>query len=849
MRSALYKAYPLILLLCLFILSACAPIVRSEQGARPELMEFEPGETVGQTFLSRYGGLSALSIFLKVNEPGEGNLRLHLRSSPTSSEDLRSVEIPLVGLAEKGFARFSFPPLPDSTGRDYYALLELTGQGSLQVGAAPEDSYLQGALYRNGEAQDSQLAFRLVYDPALMLLGLLKEGLSWLAFLLVGGFLFVLPGWALLNALLPGWEALSWGEKTGLAAGASLAIYPLLLLWTDLIGLHLGPLYAWLPPLLGGAWLIWRGWRRWKLSPRGASQEQAFFSEPAAGSGRQRGERWADLALVVLLVFAIGVRLWATRGLDLPLFGDSYQHTLMAQLIADNGGLFESWLPYAELYSFTYHFGFHSLAAAFHWITGLPAPQSVLWTGQLVNWLAVVALIPLAVRIGKNRWAGVAAVLIAGLLSPMPNSYANWGRYTQLAGQVILPGAVLVGWLALEQVSRSRRQVWSLNVLAWVLLGGLALTHYIVLIFAVLFFAAWMLLALVPSGGLKETGRRSLSHLTRLIAIGVGGALLFLPWFLHIFIGKIMVNFGRNLSASSQSANAAPASALGNLFVYLPAFLWLLLPLLLAWGLWRRERGAALIALWWFLVFLAANPHWLRLPGSGAISNFAVFIAAYIPAAILGGAAAGWAASTLVCWAGAGERAGPGAGEWARGRTVGVQLLFAVLFLAAGSLWARARLGDVQPAQFALAARPDLRAAAWIKENTPPEARFLVNSFFAYNNTVTAGSDGGWWLPYLAERQSTLPPLTYGVERGPIPNYIRWTNQVTAAIQERGLDDPQVLDLLRERQVTHVYIGQQGGMVNSGGPLIPLGTLLESPHFRPVYHQDRVWIFELLGEP
>src|SRR5690606_6528884 len=159
---------------------------------------------------------------------------------------------------------------------------------------------------------------------------------------------------------------------------------------------------------------------------------------------------------------------------------------------------------------------------------------------------------------------------------------------------------------------------------------------------------------------------------------------------------------------------------------------------------WRRERGAALVALWWFLVLLAANPQWVYLPGEGTLTNFAVFIAAYIPVAILVGGSVGWIADDghLACrpWLGA--------------------ALFA-LAMVIGVAGARARMGDLRVDLHALVTRPDLRAAAWIREQTPEDARFLVNSFFAYGGSSIVGSDGGWWLPLLAGRQTTLPPLTY----------------------------------------------------------------------------------------
>jgi hypothetical protein len=62
-----------------------------------------------------------------------------------------------------------------------------------------------------------------------------------------------------------------------------------------------------------------------------------------------------------------------------------------------------------------------------------------------------------------------------------------------------------------------------------------------------------------------------------------------------------------------------------------------------------------------------------------------------------------------------------------------------------------------------------------------------------------------------------------------------------------GVDAPAVLDLLDDEGVTHVYIGQQQGRVNYSGPhILDPETLLKSPDYRLVYHQDRVWIFELV---
>lgn len=787
------------------ILATCAPFVKDGPPVLPTTsIALQTGQNVGQTITARDGGFEGTEIFLTSESPGDGEILLRLRSGIQSSTDLAVASLAVRAINAPRYYRFTFSPQSNSKNRDYYLLVELRGNGGVRVGTAPGDAYHDGAFYRNGEPRDAQLAFRLVYEPWQLSLALLAQVWDWLGVLALTVFLFVLPGWTLLNVLSSHASVLTWAERLGLAIGLSLALYPLLMLWTNLVHVNLGTLYAWVP---AGATLVVLIWR------------QRIWRPPSLGSTWQKWQHstfWQDLALVVLFGLIFAVRFWVIRSLDLPMWGDSYQHTVIAQLMADNGGLFNSWEPYADIQSFTYHFGFHTAATVFHWISGLDMPKAVLWSGQILNGLAVLAMYPLATRVGGNPWAGVAAVLLGGLLSPMPMGYVNWGRYTQLAGQAILPAAICLSWAALEAKPRN----WRTITLAWIALGGLAVTHYRILIFATIFFIAFFLL--------NATKAQVRVVVARTLAIAVGAAFLFLPWFLHIFAGKIMLIFSTQLStpAAATLGWIQEYNAVGDVFSYVPAYLWLLLPPSIAWGLWRRVKGVAIFTLWWLLVFLAANPRWLQLPGEGVLTNFTVFIAAYIPAGVLLGAVVGW----LV-------------GGWRRA----VALALLSVTIGVLGLWgARLRLSDIHIAQSALATKPDERAAAWIRQNTTPNATFLVNAFFAYGGSSVVGSDGGWWLPLLARRRTLLPPLNYASEQGPRPDYREWINALPFEIQTKGITNPEVVGLLHERGITHIYIGQRQGQVNAPNPaMLQVDQLLSSPDFRPIYHQDRVWVFEV----
>jgi hypothetical protein len=772
----------------------------------------EPGQPVGQTFVARHGGLAGIEFFLIPNTSSAESLTLHLRPEPQAETDLATATLQLPPEAEPGFYRFTFSPAKDSHGQYYYAFVEGTQPG-ISVALGPGEAYLDGAAHEGHHPLDAQTSFRLVYAPAYVGLDLLGAVWGWLGLLAAAGLLFVVPGWALLAWLWPG-RPLSWAETLGLAVGISLALYPVLFLWTDLIGVHLGAAYAWLPVACGVSALLLRHRSRLvsllgRWPPRlGAERLRAWVRSEAL---------WPDLTLLVLLGLVFGVRLLVVRSLDAPMWGDSYQHTMIAQLLVDNGGLFESWLPYAEIDRFTYHFGFHSAVAVLHWLTALPPIEATLWTGQLLNGLAVLALYPLAVRVTGSRWGGVWAVLLAGLLSPMPMFYTNWGRYTQLAGQAILPAAV---WLTWDTIATNKRP-WQRLILAILTASGLALTHYRVLLFYGAFALSLMLMSLLE--------RKWRPALTRLGGVAVGSMVVFAPWVVNLAQGYLMEILGDKLSTLPRSVQASvwEYNQISGPETFLAPLWWLALLIGLGLGLWRRQRGALVIGLWWFLLLIAANPAWLSLPGTGIISNFALFIASYVPGALLSALLAAFAIQRL-----RGTR-------WRNS-------LAALLFVFVGLWGARDRLGELDPVSHALVTRPDIQAAAWIRDTSPPTSLFLVNSFFAYGGSILVGSDAGWWLPLLALRDTTLPPITYNNELLPTSNYRQRIHDIAYQVQQKGPDDPAVLALLRGEKVTHAYIGQRQGRVNYGGSqVLDPEVFLRSEAWEVIYHQDRIWVFQL----
>ena len=449
-----------VILACFLV--SCAPVVRDGQtGIYQQDQGIQSGQSIGQTFVSTYAGLAEIRVFLAPDSPGDGRLVLHLRASPTESNDIAVDSIPLAEIDAGGYTTFNFAPQKNSFLKPYYISLEIEGSGAIRYGSAGPTDYLNGSLYQNGQPVDGQIAFQLAYDPAQMAFGLLREGASWVGWLAAAGLFFIIPGLTVLRAWSPSISRLT---ALTLASGFSLAAYPLLMLWGQVFHLRMGAWYAW--GLAGLGVLVWFAWLL-----QGKWSWKSLFS----GLGWHSPNFVPNLFFLLVVGLIAFTRLWALRSVPAPLWGDSVQHTVMAQLILDHGGLFQSWEPYAPYRSLTVQYGFSAAAAVWAWVTHQPIQQAVVVFGQILNLLAIIAWYPLACRMTKgNRWAGVAAVIVAGLLTSVPGYYANWGRYAQLAGQTVLPAALWVTWDLLERKRFDGRGVLLLGVC----LAGMLLCYY-----------------------------------------------------------------------------------------------------------------------------------------------------------------------------------------------------------------------------------------------------------------------------------------------------------------------------------------------------------------------------------
>jgi len=688
--------------------------------------------------------------------------------------------------------------------------------------------------------------------------------------LLLATLLLFLPGYSLQRALLPQ-ANLDTPSRLALALSLSLMALPLFLLWTTTLGLRLSPFWAKALLLVPAALLtaeVQRARRNHHVNTLRSLHLCGAIPDPYT------------LALGGILALTLAVRCTQIRDLALPPWVDSVHHALIARLIAEEGKLASSYWPFLPVEAFTRHFGFNALVAWFHWLSGVGVPQAILLLGQLLNALSILPVYALTVRLTGQRLAGMIAGLMTGLISIMPAYYVSWGRYTHLSGMVILPVALLILMDALDRPQRDLRHL----ALTGIATTGLFLNHYRVFVFYLCFALVYLLhetALTLPSPRGRGTGgegfpppvgeglrvRAATLRFTqgdigadrslpaekwqRAFIIAGIALLLALPWLVNLWRDTILpLETFVSRMRSDAEYSTAPWDLLeagqGRILIKLSqaALLWAVLkPLALAIHEPSRKRGAFgkvraiggsfllylaqqkapfLILLWAVAVGLTFNPHLVGLQDTWLLSNSSAIISLYLPMSILSSyLMADWLSAPLAILS-------PRQGRMYQ------YILGALLFLV--GLWGARRMVTVINPDTILATQEDVVAMDWIRQNVPPQAKFLINTAH-WQREIYMGTDGGWWIPILTDRQTTLPAILY---RAGTPEYIAEVNEFARwASQVPSLDDPEALRRLREAGVTHVYIGARGGHLSPQ-------MLAGSPHFRVIYSSGAVWIYELV---
>ena len=635
-----------------------------------------------------------------------------------------------------------------------------------------------------------------------------------------------LPGTAWMAVLHPG--RMDPLEKIAEAAGASLAITGMAALYLFLVGIRLnaaGVIGIYLAVLaIGAAAAVRAGWR------------------PQISG-------WALLAGGAVLAVTAW-RLYQARDMVLPAWVDSVHHTLLVRRLIEYGGLAPDWLPYLAVPLY-YHYGFHILAASFSFWSGLDPAQSVLMVGQVLS--ACVAFS--VYRLGKAVWgrslpAGLAALFTAFGFH-MPAYYLTWGRYPLLAGLVVLP----LGMAAALDVQRSpaNRGAWARLALYTT---AVCFCHFLTVGLLGLFFLVLLgveAIRWIRSGSLRTV-------VWQPFAAAALGALVALPWLLRVWSytqSMFSVDIPNLLDPAMESAGVW--EYLVTLTGPLRSHILLILAgagLIAALLIGGRIRW---IGVWGVLLaFLATpfGPHFnpfrpdhlaivLFLPGSLLLADLLVHTGDGLVVLVE------WGRSKLRRRS---ESGGPGldeaevssAGYPQAARTIpkiGMRsaTLAAALPLLVGvglAGWGIWETRDIINPVTVLAEPADVKALRWVQQQTPPDARFFINSTPWFSG-IYRGVDGGYWLLPYTGRFSIVPPVAYAWgNREEVLRMLDWSKRASEVKE----CNETFWSLVRDANLTYAYLRQGVGSLQPDGLTACSGVIR-------VYAQDGVEIFRLSAAP
>jgi hypothetical protein len=612
---------------------------------------------------------------------------------------------------------------------------------------------------------------------------------------------FLLPGWAAISitGIWRRWPPL---QRWIVAVGVSIAFYPVLFYWGRLFpNLHLGNHKLTTILILFTLIIIW--------NLRTAWTSQFKFDRL----------EWIAIAVIGATIFT---RLIILADRPYPAWSDSLHHTLITNIVANTGQLPTTLEPYAPTPLNMYHLGLYAITGVFQQLAQVPAHKALLITAQVLNGLCGVGVYLVLDRM-SGRVGAIVGLIIAGLISFQPAWYVNWGRFTQLSAQIIILITALLTYELIKDWHdlRHRSQlshVWNL-FLVTILNASIFFLHfrvagmYLALIGIVI---TWMLISSISE-------KRGLAILWPTVIIGgltfVMISIVLFPAF-TAYIDSMAPASALSRNEFNEAAKAYYSTPIKSLFSHattpllaMAAGMAMLVVILV------RDKLGILTIFWMIALIMIGNFYRLGIAPLAFTNLGAIAIMFYLPISMLIGLAVEDILHLI-----------PTAGSQS---AIYVVLVVGLLL---GILGGYKRVVEKDDYRYFMT-EADAIAMKWIRENTPRNAVFAINSVM-WTPSIPHGTDGGYWIPYFTNRQTTAGTML--LDLGP-EHYQEQLVQLSLA-EERLVSEPESIHDLCSQGVEFLYIGPIGDYTNSG--LDPL-AFLQTQNASLVYRQEGVFIFNL----
>ena len=392
----------------------------------------------------------------------------------------------------------------------------------------------------------------------------------------------------------------------------------------------------------------------------------------------------------------------------------------------------------------------------------------------------------------------------------MPAYYLSWGRYTLLTGLILLPLAMRA---ALQMTGKSwqKADVMHLGLLT----AGVLLSHY----FTAVLLAAFLFLLAIA---------HFLPRLKRLLTAAVGfssviagtglGVVLAAPWLLRVMrFSAASASLQSNLPESLGAILEAPETGAYIWKLLGPASNhWLLLVagIGLVYGFIRRKQLGFGV---WILMMAALSLPWTASLRPFRPDHFAIIL--FLPVTLW----AGWA-----FW-----RAGCLLHGWLKWKWLPPAVIG--LLLGGWIIWSFPLSSDIVNPVTVLVTEDDIEALDWIRENTPEDARFFINTTYWQNDVYRGVDGGGWLLPYTG-RWAVVPTVFYGFS--PDIEHVSELRNLGKTASEIDGCSSKFRHLIESAGIHWFYIHLDQGALQPDG-------LLKCENVSIAYQNSKVWIFQI----
>lgn len=742
--------------------------------------------TIGQTFVFHYPRLHAIQLRWIVSDDFacavDCRVILHLRRRVEDANDVATAVLAANHIRHNDFARFEFPPIQDSQNQAYYFFLDASQaaitRGSLSVWASGDDAYPDGQMFAGERSSDADLAFRAYYAPDLRIMldslsRALTRNFSILTFALI---VLVLPG-----VLLYRWSDWSPIESIAHTSGITLAILAAAPIFFTALGIPLN----WVALLALVALFV-------------------IFIIPCGDVDRRHRKPFARIKILVALLalFSLALGLLQIQDLPVPLWVDSPTHAAYINTLISEG----------RLPAQAYHLGYHSVVAFLVQLAGVSIPQAMLIVGQLLITLSGLSVYVLSRRLTDSALGALASAVCVWFLSPMPAYLITWGRYPLLLGALLLPIA-LVGAIDLLERPRLDARAFFFAALTCI---GLASAQIRLVVFYAVFVALFVL-------------TRRGHALARLVIVAIAASAFIALWLAILFANQVGLDRILERNAGAVPIDLSVASQV--VFSHHGAIVGALAAIAAFVAMWKHSRNA-LVILAWYVVLIVVS-----LVAGDYIAPSFVVLMGFLPASLLIGDLVAHNChfeprsgekSPLVSVRDFSSRK-PLLETLAPPARAGVTIqsalvrarsdprpILILIIVFTSILSAREMLSIVNPTTI-LFTSADEKAMIWIRDHTPTDAQFLINSFQWYGDYIVP-VDGGAWIPYLTRRTASsldVSPMT--------------TSQNVDALNT----------WIAHHGITHIYLGRRAGLLNKG-------MFAGAPvRYEQIYNQDGIAIFRV----